>query len=129
MFKQPRAVVKVEAVAEEKVNWSAYFDHIRSVCPWSYSAFKKGEIKITNWNGEPEPLGNNQAIVYVVSDTNRRRLKKLAKKLDNDKSYEWLWSEPKYGKFGSPVPILIQQDRRKLFDLRYDQGYYNDIEI
>lgn len=127
MFKQPRAVVKVEAVAEEKVNWSAYFDHIRSVCPWSYSAFKKGEIKITNWNGEPEPLGNNQAIVYVVSDTNRRRLKKLAKKLDNDKSYEWLWSEPTNGDFAAPTHILIQQDRRKLFDARFNIGYYDHL--
>ena len=37
-------------------------------------------------------------------------------------------SKPKYGKFGSPVPILIQQDRRTLFDLRFDTGYYNELK-
>ena len=54
-------------------------------------------------------------------------LKKLAKKLDTSIEYEFLWSEPTNGDYASPVPILIQQDRRKLFDLRFDTGYYDDI--
>ncbi len=36
-------------------------------------------------------------------------------------------SEPTHGDYASPVPILIQQDRRKLFDLRFDTGFYDDI--
>ena len=111
----------------QEVNWEEYFQHIKPVCPWSGAALKKGELKITQWSGEIEPLGNNQAIVYICPNYNRRRLKKLCKKLNLSYEYEWLWSEPKYGKFGSPIPILIQQDRRKLFDLRYDQGYYNNL--
>ena len=27
---------------------------------------------------------------------------------------------------GAPVPVIIQQDKRMLFDLRFDIGYYNE---
>ena len=114
-------------MAEENVNWSKYFDHIKSVCPWSYAAYKKGEIKIKEWSGVSEDLGNYQAIVYIVPNTTRRRLKKLCRKLDSSLEYEWLWSEPTNGDYASPVHILIQQDRRKLFDLRFDTGYYDNL--
>jgi len=120
-------VAEEKAVAEEKVDWEAYFKKIKPVCPWSYVAYKKGQIKITKWQGNPDLLGDNQAIVYIVPNTNRRRLKKLAQKLDTSLEYEWLWSEPTNGDYASPIPILIQQDRRKLFDLRFDTGYYDDL--
>jgi len=109
------------------VDWSEYFEHIKPVCPWSAAAWKKEEIKITTWNGKIEELGNNQAIVYICKGYNRRRLKKLCKKIDISEQYEWLWSEPTHGPYASPVPILIQQDRRKLFDLRFDTGYFDDL--
>ena len=76
---------------------------------------------------EIEELDNNQAIIYICKGYNRRRLKKLCKKVDVSEKYEWLWSEPTHGDYASPVPILIQQDKRKLFDLRFDTGYYDDI--
>jgi len=114
-------------VVEEKINWSAYFDHIKPVCPWSTSAWNKGEIKITNWSGTVEDLENNQAIVYVVAGANRRQLKKLCKKVDKDLRYDWLWSEPSHGPYASPVPVLIQQDSRHLFEARYKVGYYDNI--
>ena len=118
---------KVKAVAEEKVDWPAYFNHIKSVCPWAYAAFKKQEIKITQWSGNVEELDNYQAIVYIVPSTNRRRLKKLAKKLNTIIKYEFLWSEPTNGNYASPVHIIIQQDRRKLFDARFNTGYYDNL--
>ena len=118
---------KVKAVAVEKVNWSKYFDHIKKVCPWAYVAYKKNEIKITQWSGKSESLDNYQAIVYIVLKTNRRRLKKLAKKLDTSKECEWLWSEPTNGDYAAPIHILIQQNRRKLFEARFNTGYYDDM--
>ena len=108
-------------------DWAKYFEHIKPVCPWSGAAWKKGEIKVRHWNGKIEELGNNQAIIYICEGYNRRRLKKLCKKLDVSLECEWLWSEPTHGEYASPVPILIQQDRRKLFDLRFDTGYYDNI--
>ena len=112
-------------VKNQEVNWEQYFQHIRPVCPWSGAAYKKGEIKFVDWSGELEPLGKNQAIVYICKNYNRRRLKKLHKKLDTGK-FEILWSDPNNGPNGAPVPVIIQQDKRMLFDLRFDIGYYNE---
>ena len=114
-------------MVKDDSNWEAYFDSIKPVCPWSAAAWKKGEIKITQWHGEWEHLDHNQAIVYIVSNYNRRRLKKLCRKLGTSLQYEWLWSEPRYGINAAPAHILIQQDRRKLFDLRFDIGYYDNL--
>lgn len=109
------------------MDWTQYFEHIKPVCPWSGAAWKKGEIKIREWTGEIEDLSSNQAIIYICKGYNRRRLKKLCKKISTSEIYEWLWSEPTHGDYASPLPILIQQDKRKLFDLRFDTGFYDDL--
>lgn len=114
-------------MAEEKIDWGLYFERIKPVCPWSTSAWNKGEILITHWSGKVLDLGMNQAIVYIVKNHNRRRLKKLCASVDTDKRYDWLWSEPSHGPYASPVPVLIQQDSRKLFEARYNIGFYNDL--
>ena len=114
-------------MVQDEVDWTAYFKHIQPVCPWSGAAWKKGEIKVKYWHGVIEELESNQAIIYICKGYNRRRLKKLCKKIDASLKYEWLWSEPTHGDYASPVPILIQQDRRKLFDLRFDTGYYDNL--
>ena len=95
------------------VNWEEYFYNIRQQCPWSYSAWQRGEIDIQPWQGHSKPLGVLQARIYIV-DLNRRRLKKLAGKLDQDPVCEWLWSEPNYGPWATPIPVLIQQHRSRL---------------
>lgn len=106
-------------MAEEKAsNWHKYFEHIRKQCPWSWAAWQKGQIEICEWHGHWLHLGEYEARVYVT-DLNRRRLKKLCGKLDVSEEYEWLWSEPRYGKYASPVPILIQQYRAKLEEIRH----------
>lgn len=100
----------------QSVDWTEYFSRIKSVCPWSYSAWSKNKIEITRWQGQALPLGDLEARVYIV-DTTRRRLKKLAKQLDHG-DCEWLWSEPNYGVYGTPLPVLIQQSRQRLNDIR-----------
>lgn len=107
-------------VEVEDVNWSNYFLHIKAVCPWSWSAWNKGLIDICTWRGEWHDLGPYQARIYAI-DLNRRRLKKLCSKLDTSIEYEWLWSEPRYGKYASPIPILIQQHRSQLEKIRNGQ--------
>ena len=114
-------------MVESSIIWTKYFNHIKPVCHWSGSAWKKGEIKVRHWNGDIEEIGSNQAIIYICKGYNRRRLKKLCKKIDISLQYEWLWSEPTHGDYASPIPILIQQDKRKLFDLRFDTGFYDDL--
>ena len=101
----------------EASSWSNYFDHIRKVCPWSYAAWQKDLIDICKWDGTWHDLEGYEARIYIT-DLNRRRLKKLCQKLDTSDEYEWLWSEPRYGPYAAPRPILIQQDRKRLEMLR-----------
>ena len=101
-----------------EVDWSQYFQGIKTQCPWSLAAFSKGRIDITT-SRRPRPLDNFEARVYVIKDITPRRLKKLCIKLDaGDTLNEWLWSHPRYGKYSTPVPVLIQQNRARLNHLR-----------
>ena len=106
------------AAVSVEVNWQEYFKGIRSVCPWSWAAWQRGLISIEVWRNQPLDLDQFQARVYVVKNLNPRRLKKLCKKLDEDLVYEWLWSHPRYGTDSTPVPVLIQQSRQQLNDIR-----------
>lgn len=106
---------RLQDVAE--ADWTRYFESIKRWCPWSLVAWNQGLISITKWN-KPEPLGSNEARVYWA-DLNPRRLKKLCTKLDNaDTECEWLWSHPNFGGRSTPIPVLIQQDRARLRELR-----------
>ena len=116
--------------AEVKYNWLQYFYSIRHVCPWSYESYLKGRIKIVpldidilkltemNWNIE-----DWDAIVYVVDDLTLDEIDDIvAHRNDSQEKCEYLWSHPTYSKGGNnqaPFPIIIQQDRRQLMELRY----------
>ena len=105
------------ARSRQSVDWGKYFLSIQKECPWSIVAWTKGKIDIAQWSGKVLDLGLYRARVYTVKNINRRRLKKIAKLLDQG-SCEWLWSYPGYGSFATPVPVLIQQDRQTLNDIR-----------
>jgi hypothetical protein len=105
-----------EARSHQSVDWYRYFKDIREQCPWSYSAYIKGQIDICEYEGTVKPLGNYQARVYIVHAPNET-VEALAAALDHGKD-EWLFSYPGYGEFAAPVSILIQQDRNTLKTLR-----------
>ena len=98
-------------------NWEEYFSMIQKVCPWSWAAWQQNKIGITKWTNKVIDLGSLEARVYVTKGLNPRRLKKLCRDLDQG-TYEWLWSYPGYGKFATPRFCLIQQDRRRLNEIR-----------
>ena len=102
--------------SHQSVDWEQYFYSIKRQCPWSYAAWQQGEILVRRL-GQPQPLGEYQAIVYV-SGLNRRKLKKLCAKLNTSKECEWLWSHPTYGPYATPLPCLIQQNRQVLDEIR-----------
>ncbi len=101
--------------SHQNVDWTEYFTRIQRMCPWSYSAWQRGEIDIVT-TPTIRPLGQFQARIYVL-DLTRRRLKKLCQQRDLGQD-EWLWSEPSHGAYGTPVACLIQQDRARLSSLR-----------
>lgn len=104
--------------ASVEVDWAEYFQSIRRVCPWSFSAWQQGLIKIEKWRNRVIDLEPYAARVYVVEKLNPRRLKKLCQRLDQDPDCEWLWSHPRYSGNSAPVPILIQQSRKELNAIR-----------
>ena len=65
--------------------------------------------------GEVIPLEDYQARVYTVASSDEAE--NLAEKFDFG-DCEWLFSYADYGEFGTPVPVIIQQDRKKLNSLR-----------
>lgn len=106
----------VKARSRQSVNWADYFSKIKQQCPWSYAAWQQGQIDIQKFKGQLGDLGAFQARIYLVA-LNKRRTKKLAKKLDLGHD-EILWSHPSYGPWATPVACLIQQDRKRLQELR-----------
>ena len=103
-------------VNHQSVDWYHYFKSIREQCPWSYSAYLKGEIDIRPYTGEILPLGLYQARVYIV-DQGDDAVAALAQALDQGED-EWLFSYPGYGEFATPVAVIIQQNRQTLRLLR-----------
>ena len=77
-------------------------------------------LKLTemNWNIE-----DWDAIVYVVDDLTLDEIDDIvAHRNDSQEKCEYLWSHPTYTKGGgnqAPFPIIIQQDRAQLMELRY----------
>ena len=114
---------------EDNSIWFQYFRSIRNVCPWSFESYCQGRIKIvpldidilklteTNWNIE-----DWDAIVYVVDDLTLNAIDDIvAHRNESQEKCEYLWSHPTYSKGGNnqaPYPIIIQQDRAQLMELR-----------
>lgn len=102
-------------MADVAVDWEEYFYSIKTVCPWSWAAWKKREIQITNWRSHIIDLGSRQAILYIAPKHNPRQLKKMSDRFNRTRQHEeWLWSHPDFSYNSTPVPVFIQQDRAKL---------------
>ena len=102
-----------------EVDWSEYFRSIRRVCPWSLPAYQRGEIEIIVYKGYRIALDPPLRARVYICDLNQRRLKKLATEYENiDKLNEWLWSHPDFLNYSSPLPVLIQQNRQYLAEMR-----------
>lgn len=112
---------EAQANDHQSVDWLSYFKHIRKQCPWSYKAHAQGLIDIVVYTGEILPLGHYQARVYCV-DLDDQALEALAEALDHGED-EWLFSYPGYGAWATPQPVLIQQNRKQLNDLRKQQNF------
>jgi hypothetical protein len=79
----------------------------------------EGRIEICFYDGELLPLGDLDARVYVCR-VPKDTLEALAFAFDHGEC-EWLWSYPGHEKFSTPVPVLIQQNRQQLNQLRSQQ--------
>ena len=102
-----------------EVDWHAYFEHIKSVCPWSWSAWNRGEVDIVRWKQQIASLDHYQARIHLAPNHSRRMLKNITGHLNESyPEWEWLWSEPSYGVYATPVRCIIQQDAQTLDTIR-----------
>ena len=106
--------------SHQSVDWAEYFNLISKECPWSTRAFTQGLIDIRLWKPKIEipALDHFEARIWLVTYSNTE-LAEVAEQLNNLSTQdEWLFSYPSYGEFATPIPILIQQDRQRLLNLR-----------
>ena len=100
------------------VDWDQYFESIVVVCPWSKAYWLGKRIDITKWQGEElvRPLGNYVARMWIYQGSYNATLDAIAGRM-NEKypQDEWLFS---HNAHGTPVPVLIQQDRQLLTQAR-----------
>lgn len=103
---------------DAEVNWNQYFENIRDVCPWSYSAWRKGLINLVEWQGYAYPLGSWKARVYLTN-LSPTQLESIHDKLnDMYEEYEFLWSHPSFIGKSTPMPCIIQQSAQELEQIR-----------
>ena len=117
-------------VAEAKLNWLEYFHSIRKVCPWSYQSYLDGTTKITNFDEDILVLNEQnfetlpwEVIIYLLGDdlTLNAIDEYVAFLNECQNTCEYLWSHPTFtkgGNYNTPVPVIIQQDRTRLMELR-----------
>ena len=102
--------------------WTAYFEKISDVCPWSLEAWNNNEIRVFEGFEKVRPLIGKKAHLYLLPHFSDDDLYELAEDLnDVFEEYEFLWSHPDFTKGGNraaPLPVLIQQDREYLEYLR-----------
>ena len=115
----------------EEVNWASYFAKIRGVCPWSYRAHMQDKILFIDYTDTTLhtwavlfPASKHEAFVYKCPEKSSDWLNSKCDALNVKYSHsEWLWSHPEHGGDSTPIPVLIQQDRAQLEQLREAVGY------
>jgi len=113
---------------EVEDNWLTYFHSIKNVCPWSYESYKKGRIYITEFTEtkvieteENWTMDKYDAIVYTTQMSVDELDTFVEQRNDEQDLCEYLWSHPSYSKGGknqTQTPVIIQQDRKWLMELR-----------
>jgi hypothetical protein len=121
----------VERKALKEDNWATYFAKIRGVCPWSYQAHMNNNIMFvdyseTSHNTWAMLFGStkHEAFVYKCTGKTVDWLTSMCDELNEQyANSEWLWSHPEEGGDSTPIPVLIQQNKAQLEQLREKIGY------
>ncbi len=106
----------------QEVDWTDYFNSIKTVCPHSIESFKGNRIKLVPFfNLLNETAWINyvykfDALLFMGDNgVSLGLLKNLVDYLDNVyKDLEFYYSYPYEGKYSTPVPCLIVQNKSTL---------------
>tara|TARA_R100001510_G_C7653752_1_gene212139 strand:+ start:1292 stop:1705 length:414 start_codon:yes stop_codon:yes gene_type:complete len=137
-------MVEDKKADQKEVDWLKYYTKIRQVCPWSYRSYTMGSISTIPYNEMTFHTYANafkvtkskdgvlaDCFVYVCEGKSPQWLEAKVKELQSVDKYsasEWLYSTPDDDDEGNatPVPVIIQQRKAQLEELRQKTGYYND---
>ena len=118
----------MERKNEAEVDWLNYFQSISKFCPWSLKSYKEGTMLITQFDKDILKLNEQNwslkqwdAIVYTSKLSVDELDKFCEKRNELQEKCEYLWSHPHYTKGGNRqthCPVIIQQDRAQLTELR-----------
>lgn len=127
---------KEEQRFKKEVNWLAYFESIKHLCPWSLRAYMTDSILHVKCNKGCEMTFtacfrasklHEAAMFEYDMDTSIDYLYEVTEKIE--KQYPELiafWSHPSEGDQNTEVPVVIVQDRELLTDLRKKVGYEHE---
>ena len=138
-------MVKEKAIQPKEVDWLEYYTGIRSVCPWSYRSYVMGGIITIPYNSntfdtfatsfevcESREGVKTDCFVYVCDNKSPLWLETKVQELqsvDKYKESEWLYSTPDDDEGNAtPVPVIIQQRKAQLQQLREQVGYNETTE-
>ena len=122
----------------KEVNWLKYYESIRDVCPWSYRSYVMGGIITIPYNdvtfitfsqtfeGCKDRHGvRTDCFVYTCESKPVRWLESMVDEMNETyPTQEWLYSSPDDDSGNAtPIPVLIQQNRATLTNLRDKIGY------
>ena len=130
----------------KEVNWLEYYQGIKKVCPWSYRSYVMGGIITIPYDSstfstyasafsqcKSRDGVNTDCFVYVCEGKSPAWLEAKVKQLqsvDRWQDTEWLYSTPDDDDEGNatPVPVIIQQRKAQLAQLREQVGYNETTE-
>jgi len=129
---------KQKRVAKE-ADWASYFARIKGVCPWSFRAYMTDTILFVDYADTDFntwrlflKYSNFETTVFKCPEKSADWLNNKCDELNlNQTDYEWLWSHPDEDSgdgHSTPIPVLIQQDRKQLTELRHKLGYEDEAE-
>jgi hypothetical protein len=113
-----------------EVNWKDYFKSISDVCQWSLKAYQSGKLMITEFSSFTNILKNDvawqkkySAILYTDIPHDIDRLLEFVEEANSlSKNCVYFFSHPDHTKGKNkqtPIPCIIQQDKKKLYQIRY----------
>ena len=121
---------------QKEVDWSAYFDSIAKVCPWSKKYYMQDKILHVKTGDPGNELtwvasfcaSKHEALLLEYNEqTSIDTLLSIVDKIESKYLHlAAFWSHPDEKENNTPTPCVIVQDKQQLTDLRKKIGFEDE---
>tara|TARA_R100000995_G_C3428750_1_gene97487 strand:- start:64 stop:522 length:459 start_codon:yes stop_codon:yes gene_type:complete len=121
---------------QKEVDWSAYFDSIATVCPWSKKYYMQDKILHVKTGDPGNELtwvasfcaSKHEALLLEYNEqTSIDTLLSIVDKIESKYLHlAAFWSHPDEKENNTPTPCVIVQDKQQLTDLRKKIGFEDE---